>query len=100
MIRINTQYQILTYFAGAFILFEAVLAGHFDINTLQDTLGRAIVVGLVLGFGVGIPWMYVSTKLANAQHGYMLTLGILFVLLRGRLYRAADRRLADGLFQA
>ncbi|MCA9813151.1 MAG: cation:proton antiporter [Nitrosarchaeum sp.] len=64
----------------AFILFEAILAGHFDFQTLEETLGRAIVVGLVLGFGVGIPWMYVSTKLANAQHGYMLTLGILFVL--------------------
>ncbi|AFS81784.1 sodium/hydrogen exchanger [Candidatus Nitrosopumilus koreensis AR1] len=64
----------------AFILFEAVLAGHFDIQTLQETLGRAVIVGLVLGFGVGIPWMYVSTKLGNAQHGYMLTLGILFVL--------------------
>jgi len=64
----------------AFILFEAVLAGHFDIQTLQETIGRAVVVGLVLGFGVGIPWMYVSTKLGNAQHGYMLTLGVLFVL--------------------
>ena len=64
----------------AFILFEAVLLGQFDLQTLQETLGRAIVVGLILGFGVGIPWMYVSTKLANAQHGYMLTLGILFVL--------------------
>ena len=64
----------------AFILFEAVLAGHFDLQTLQETLGRAIVVGLVLGFGVGIPWMYVSTKLGNAQHAYMLTLGVLFVL--------------------
>ena len=64
----------------AFILFEAVLAGYFDLQTLQETLGRAIVVGLVLGFGVGIPWMYVSTKLGNAQHAYMLTLGILFVL--------------------
>jgi cell volume regulation protein A len=64
----------------AFILFEAVLAGHFNLQTLEETLGRAIVVGLVLGFGVGIPWMYVSTKLANAQHGYMLTLGVLFVL--------------------
>ncbi len=64
----------------AFILFEAVLAGHFDLQTLQETIGRAIVVGLVLGFGVGIPWMYVSTKLGNAQHAYMLTLGILFVL--------------------
>ncbi len=64
----------------AFILFEAILAGQFDLQTLEETLGRAVVVGLVLGFGVGIPWMYVSTKLGNAQHGYMLTLGILFVL--------------------
>ena len=64
----------------AFILFEAILAGHFDIQTLQETIGRAVVVGLVLGFGVGIPWMYVSTKLGNAQHAYMLTLGVLFVL--------------------
>ena len=64
----------------AFILFEAVLAGRFDIGTLQETIGRAVVVGLVLGFGVGIPWMYISTKLGNAQHAYMLTLGILFVL--------------------
>ena len=64
----------------AFILFEAVLIGHLDLEILQATLGKAIVVGLVLGFGVGIPWMYVSTKLGNAQHAYMLTLGILFVL--------------------
>ncbi len=65
---------------AAFILFEAVLAGHFDLQTLQETFGRAVIVGLVLGFGVGIPWMYVSTKFGNAQHAYMLTLGILFVL--------------------
>jgi len=64
----------------AFILFGAILAGQFDLQVLQETLGRAIVVGLVLGFGVGIPWMYVSSKLANTQHAYMLTLGILFVL--------------------
>ena len=64
----------------AFILFEAVLLGHFDIQTLHETLGRAVVVGLVLGFGIGIPWMFVSSKLGNAQHAYMLTLGILFVL--------------------
>jgi len=64
----------------AFILFEAVLIGHFDLQTLQETLERAVVVGLVLGFGVGIPWMYVSTKFGNTQHAYMLTLGILFVL--------------------
>jgi len=64
----------------AFILFEAILVGQFDLQVLQETLGRAIVVGLILGLGVGIPWMYVSTKLGNTQHAYMLTLGILFVL--------------------
>ncbi len=64
----------------AFILFEAILTGQFDMNLLGETIGRAVVVGLILGFGVGIPWMYVTTKLGNAQHSYMLTLGILFVL--------------------
>ena len=63
----------------AFILFEAILAGQFDVQTIQETFGRAVVVGLVLGLGVGIPWMYVSSKLGNAQHAYMLTLGVLFV---------------------
>jgi len=64
----------------AFILFEAILSSQFDLELLGETLGRAVAVGIILGLGVGIPWMYVSAKLGNAQHGYMLTLGILFVL--------------------
>ena len=64
----------------AFIMFQAVLAGGLSVAVLSETIGTAVVVGLVLGLGVGIPWMYVTTKLANAQHAYMLTLGMLFVL--------------------
>ncbi len=64
----------------AFVLFEAVLAGQFDLQTIQETFGRAVVVGLALGLGVGVPWMYITTKLGNVQHAYMLTLGVLFVL--------------------
>ena len=64
----------------AFIMFEAVLSGRFDLDLLGVTFGNAVAVGLLLGLGVGIPWMYVTTKLSNAQHSYMLTLGILFVL--------------------
>ena len=64
----------------AFIMFEAILSGYFDLELLGVTFGRAVVVGLLLGLGVGIPWMFVTSKLANAQHSYMLTLGILFVL--------------------
>ena len=64
----------------AFIMFQAVLTGELSLSVLSETIGTAVVVGLVLGLGVGIPWMYVTTKLGNAQHAYMLTLGILFVL--------------------
>ena len=64
----------------AFIMFQAVLAGGLSLAVLSETIGTAVVVGLVLGLGVGIPWMYVTTKLGNTQHAYMLTLGMLFVL--------------------
>ena len=64
----------------AFVMLEAVLAGHLDVDTLGQTLGRAVAVGMILGFGVGIPWLYITTRLGNAQHAYMLTLGMLFVL--------------------
>jgi cell volume regulation protein A len=64
----------------AFILFTAILTGAFSIETFGETIGRTIAVGLILGLGVGIPWMYITTKLGSAKHGYMLTLGILFVL--------------------
>jgi cell volume regulation protein A len=64
----------------AFVLFEAVLSGNFSIDLLGETIGRAVLVGLILGFGVGIPWMFIVSKLSNAQHNYMLTLGVLFLL--------------------
>ena len=64
----------------AFILFEAILSGQFNLDLLGQTIGRAIAVGLILGFGVGIPWMFFISKLTNAQHNYMLTLGVLFLL--------------------
>ena len=47
---------------------------------LGQTIGKAVLVGLILGFGVGIPWMFFISKLKSAQHSYMLTLGVLFLL--------------------
>ena len=51
----------------AFILFEAILSGQFDLDLLGQTIGRAVAVGLILGFGVGIPWMFFISKLTNAK---------------------------------
>ena len=49
----------------AFILFEAVLTGTFDVDILGETVGRAVLVGLILGFGVGI--LYLKIKKCTAQ---------------------------------
>jgi len=64
----------------AFVLFEAMLSGEFSLDLLGITIGKAVAVGLVLGLGVGIPWMFVISKLKNAQHSYMLTIGMVFLL--------------------
>jgi cell volume regulation protein A len=64
----------------AFVLFEAALSGELSLDMLGITIGKAVLVGLVLGFGVGIPWMFVISKLKNAQHSYMLTIGMVFLL--------------------
>ena len=44
----------------AFIMFEAVLSGHFDLDLLGVTFGKAVAVGLLLGLGVGIPWIMLN----------------------------------------
>ena len=62
----------------AFIMLEAVLTGRLDVDLLGETMGRAVAVGLILGFGVGMPWMYITTRMGNTQHVYMLTLAMLF----------------------
>lgn len=65
---------------GAFLLFSTITSGHFNPNLLGITAAQSISVGLILGFGVGIPWMFIFSRLQNARHAYMLTLAILFVL--------------------
>lgn len=65
---------------GAFLLFGIVISQQFEPSQLGYTALRSVGVGLLLGFGVGIPWMLLSSKLADTKHAYMLTLGILFVL--------------------
>jgi cell volume regulation protein A len=64
----------------AFVLIEMLVSGSLDPNLAVVSFEKSVAVGLVLGFGIGIPWAYVTTKFQNAQHSYMLTIGILFVI--------------------
>jgi len=64
----------------AFVLIDMLVLGVLDPNIAALSFAKSVAVGLALGFGIGIPWAYVTTKLQNAQHSYMLTIGILFVI--------------------
>jgi potassium/hydrogen antiporter len=64
----------------AFVLFDIMISGYFDQGLVLESFGRSVGVGLILGIGIGIPWTFLTTKLQNAQHSYMLTIGILFVI--------------------
>lgn len=64
----------------AFVLFDIMISGHFNQGLIIESFGRSVAVGLILGIGIGIPWTFLTTKLQNAQHSYMLTIGILFVI--------------------
>ena len=64
-----------------FVLIEALVLGQeLDAGMVGIFTLRSILTGLLLGFGVGIPWIFVYSKLSNAAHVSMLTLGMLFIL--------------------
>lgn len=63
-----------------FILIGAMTSGGFQVFLIWTALAKFIGVGLVLGFGVGIPWMYIDSKIGSTKHAYLLTIGILFAL--------------------
>ncbi len=64
----------------AFIMFGAIMANSLTITGLSQSVGHNLAVGISLGLVVGLPWLFITAKLANARHGYMLTLGVLFFL--------------------
>lgn len=64
----------------AFVIIEMLVSGVFDPAVAVSSFAKSIGVGLLLGFAIGIPWAYITTKFKNAQHSYMLTIGVLFVI--------------------
>lgn len=80
MLSLESAITDIIAIVGAFLLFDTITSGRFNPNLIGITAAQSVSVGLVLGFGVGIPWMFVFSRLQNARHAYMLTLAILFVL--------------------
>ena len=64
----------------AFVLIEMLVSGIFDPNLAITSFAKSVGIGLALGFVIGIPWAYVTTKIQNVQRSYLLTIGILFVI--------------------
>src|SRR3989338_5884625 len=64
----------------AFVLIEMLISGIFDPNLVITSFAKSVGIGLTLGFVIGIPWAYVTTKIQNVQRSYLLTIGILFVI--------------------
>ena len=65
---------------AAFALFGIMIANQFDVAAVAGNALRSIIVGLVLGVGVGIPWILISSRITKSAHAYMFTLAVLFVL--------------------
>ena len=64
----------------AFVLIEMLVSGIFDPTLAITSFAKSVGIGLALGFVIGIPWAYVTTKIQNVQRSYLLTIGILFVI--------------------
>jgi len=64
----------------AFVLIGIIVSGIFDPNVALGSFANSVGIGVLLGFGIGIPWAFISSKIQNVQHSYMLTIGILFVI--------------------
>jgi cell volume regulation protein A len=65
---------------AAFVLFGIIVTSHIDVLQIAGVSLTSIVVGIGLGIGAGIPWIYVASKLSKTPHAHMFTLAALFML--------------------
>jgi cell volume regulation protein A len=65
---------------GAFVMFGIIVGGSLDPEAVTGSALWSVGMGLALGLGAGIPWIFVESKLHNSKHAYMFTLAALFSL--------------------
>jgi cell volume regulation protein A len=64
---------------GAFAVINILLSGELSIEAALGSVGIAFGVGILVGIGFGVLWLFSLEKLKGKPNSYMLTLAVLFL---------------------
>ncbi|MBK5133064.1 cation:proton antiporter [Candidatus Bathyarchaeota archaeon] len=64
---------------GAFAAINIILSGEISLEAALGSVGLAFSVGILVGLGFGVLWLFALEKLKGKPNAYMLTLAVLFL---------------------
>jgi len=64
---------------GAFAAINIILSGEISLEVALSSVGIAFSVGILVGLGFGVVWLFALEKLKGKPNAYMLTLAVLFL---------------------
>jgi cell volume regulation protein A len=64
---------------GAFAVINIILSGEVSIEAALGSVGVAFGVGILVGLGFGVLWLFSLERLKGKPNSYMLTLAVLFL---------------------
>ena len=64
---------------GAFAAINIILSGEISLEVALSSVGIAFSVGILVGLGFGVIWLFALEKLKGKPNAYMLTLAVLFL---------------------
>lgn len=64
---------------GAFAAINIILSGEISIEAALGSVSIAFGVGILVGLGFGVLWLFSLEKLKGKPNSYMLTLAVLFL---------------------
>lgn len=64
---------------GAFAAINIILSGEISLEAALGSVGIAFGVGILVGLGFGVLWLFSLEKLKSKPNSYMLTLAVLFL---------------------
>ena len=64
---------------GAVVAMNIILSGEVSLVGALGSVGAAFIVGIIVGVGFGILWLFMLEKLKRKPNSYMLTLAVLML---------------------